>query len=60
MKKKYIMPLAEVISLAIENVMTIDSQPPFADAREGAFDSEATTGDDEPIFDRWKNPTWEE
>lgn len=54
------MPLAEVISLAIENVMTIESLSPFADAREGAFDSEATTGDDEPIFDRWKNPTWEE
>ncbi len=60
MRKKYLTPLTEVIALKNENIMVIESQSPFVDAREGFFVDESDTSEDEPIFDRWKNSTWEE
>jgi len=69
MKRVYMKPLTEVVRVNCKNNF-LDDWGNFGDnsntdnvagAREHNFLDEATIDEDaQPIFDRWKNPTWEE
>jgi hypothetical protein len=67
MKKMYIEPSTELVRvncserLAYGELSKDSNIDPYAGARTGNFiDEENNDGEDKPIFERWKNPYWDE